>query len=47
MASALRERQKGRKRGADHDRARERCGKTRKKNRRERKAKIKGAMCVI
>lgn len=45
--SAEREAEGEKERGADHDSGRERCGKTRKKNRRERKAKIKGAMCVI
>lgn len=41
MASALRERQKGRKRGADHDRARERCGKTRKKTEERERQRLK------
>lgn len=47
MASALRERQKGRKREEQIMTEGERDAVKQEKNRRERKAKIKGAMCVI
>lgn len=48
MASALRERQKGRKREEQIMTEGERDAvKQEKKQKRERKAKIKGAMCVI